>query len=582
MRYRGRRAVLRQLVTVAAVAGAFAGPATAAGPVELFPGVTYERQLQFTRHGPKVVHVVLAPKPGGLYALRPELSNGTIAGRETLTALQRRLSPASTTVGINGDSGGPEGVPNGVMLVSRALVATPNPRRSAVGIDAGGRLVVGRVGLLGTWQGRGQRRPLAGVNRRPGANGVALYTSAWGPATPPEPGSVEAVLASLPPTTPNVDLTAAVTLLRQGGGTPIPPGGAVLVARGSQAQRVAEEAPVGQAASIRLVLRPDWSGVVDALGGGPLLVRDGRPVFRAGDEFAGAALGRHQARSAVGQRADGAVLLVTSDGQRRGLSVGLTNFELAQTLVRLGAVSGAAFQPGAAAALAFDGALLSRPAGAEAPLASALVLHYLGVHVPPLESETVSPNGDGLDERHKVRYKLVRPSRVNVSLVDPSGAARVVEDVERQPGWYQQSWSGTREDGSLEQQGRWRWLVTARDDRDRLSSVERPFALNTTLGFVRVGPSVVRVSPRRGRAAVSFRLAHPARVVVTVETPTGAVLRTYTRGNQVPGTVTQAWDGRYRRGALAYSGRHVIRVVATNELGRAELTASVVVRRVAG
>ena len=54
------------------------------------PGVTYERQIQFTPRGPVVVHVMRAPRPGGLYALRPLLSNDSLLGRETVTSMQKR------------------------------------------------------------------------------------------------------------------------------------------------------------------------------------------------------------------------------------------------------------------------------------------------------------------------------------------------------------------------------------------------------------------------------------------------------------------------------------------------------------
>ena len=69
----------------------------------LTPGVTYEKQVQFTPHGPVAIHVMTAPKPGGLYALRPVLSNGSILGRETVTSMQRRVSSIATVAGVNGD-----------------------------------------------------------------------------------------------------------------------------------------------------------------------------------------------------------------------------------------------------------------------------------------------------------------------------------------------------------------------------------------------------------------------------------------------------------------------------------------------
>ena len=58
----------------------------------LMPGVTYEKTVQFTTHGPVVAHVLRAPRPVGLYALKPILSNDVIIGREKVTQMQRRFS----------------------------------------------------------------------------------------------------------------------------------------------------------------------------------------------------------------------------------------------------------------------------------------------------------------------------------------------------------------------------------------------------------------------------------------------------------------------------------------------------------
>ena len=183
------------------------------------------------------------------------------------------------------------------------------------------------------------------------------------------------------------------------GGTTIPRDGAVLVARGTAAARLAEEAPIGTELTLRLIFRPEWTGVTDAVGGGPVLVRSGGPVFRANEAFTSSQLAPRAARTGVGQLADGRILLVVTDGRRPGYSVGMTNFELAQTLVRLGAVTGSAFDGGGSSTLAFNGTLLNRPSdsGGERPSANALQLMYYGVYAPTPDA-VVSPNGDGFAE----------------------------------------------------------------------------------------------------------------------------------------------------------------------------------------
>ena len=69
----------------------------------LWPGVTFDSAVQFTPHGPVALNVLIGPRPGGTTTLAPALSNETLTGTETLTAMQRRLASSATTAGVNGD-----------------------------------------------------------------------------------------------------------------------------------------------------------------------------------------------------------------------------------------------------------------------------------------------------------------------------------------------------------------------------------------------------------------------------------------------------------------------------------------------
>ncbi|HEY6031355.1 MAG TPA: hypothetical protein VIU44_12355, partial [Gaiellaceae bacterium] len=132
----------------------------AAGVQTLMPGVTYENGVQFTAHGPVALHVVRAPRPGGLWQVAPLLSNDAVVARESLTALQRRLSPQVTAVSVNGDFFSADGQPAGIVVRNGALDHTPVGARSSAGFDAQGTLHVDRVRFAGDWRGTGQRRPL--------------------------------------------------------------------------------------------------------------------------------------------------------------------------------------------------------------------------------------------------------------------------------------------------------------------------------------------------------------------------------------------------------------------------------------
>ena len=84
--------MLRRAVILASFALVLIGPASAA-PRELIPGLTFDQKLEFTTRGPVVVNVLTVPRPGGLWSVKPVLSNETIPGTERLTAIEKRYSP---------------------------------------------------------------------------------------------------------------------------------------------------------------------------------------------------------------------------------------------------------------------------------------------------------------------------------------------------------------------------------------------------------------------------------------------------------------------------------------------------------
>ena len=218
-----------------------------------------------------------------------------------------------------------------------------------------GTLDVRRIKFFGTWRGGGQRRALNEFNKAPGKNGIALFTSDYGTSTPRISGSYSVVLSGFPASTPNTDIASTVASASQNGSVGIAPATAVLVARGIAATKLQAEAPVGTTVALRLILQPGWDTVGDAIGGGPVLVRSGRPVYRANEAFETSLLAPRHPRTAVGQTEDGRILLVTVDGRQSGYSVGMTTFEMAQALVRLGAVRGMQLDGGGSTTLAFDG-----------------------------------------------------------------------------------------------------------------------------------------------------------------------------------------------------------------------------------
>ena len=532
----------------------------------LMPGVTYTREVDFSSRGPIVLDVVTAPKPdGSVYSLQPALSNDVLRGTEELTHLQQRVAAGATTVAIDGDYfASTTGAPSSILMQDGVLESAPASARSSVGIGANGLLTTARVSLAGTWQGSGQRRPVA-LNSPAGKGKFTLYTPAYGTATPREAGVVEDVIGSFPPATLGVPLAGTVTQVASGGPTAIPRGGAVLVARGSTSTaELGAEAPAGEQVAVRMSLSPDWSGLAGAIGGGPLLVRNGKPVFHADEAFDSRQLNTRQPRGAIGQFPDGRILLVSVEGTDPAYSIGMSSYELAVELSRLGATTAFGLGAGPAAGLAFDGSLLTRPwKGRRPKVSDALVLSYTGVYAAPPATPVLSPNGDGAGDTEKLSYRLARPSTVVATLTGPGGTKITLANGSEPAGVQTITWDG-RNGASPEPEGAWTFAVAATDDRKVATSASRPFSLDDTLSSLAVKLG------SRGLPTATFRLARAADVAVRIERPNGLPVAKLRSGSLAAGLQRASWKGRIA-GRRAPKGRYRVAVEATSSVGTSSL-----------
>jgi Phosphodiester glycosidase/FlgD Ig-like domain len=568
-----RRACLAVLLAALALPGA---AVSATSSSELVPGITYTREDRWTPEGPLVIHVLTGPPPGGLHTFRPVLAHDRIGGRETVSSMQRRLSGAATLAGINGDFfGWLTGAPSGLVVRKAVLASTPGRNRSNLGIAAGGLLRVARTWHTSSWTVPGYRPlRLNHVNKRLADPGVTLFTPTWGSPTPAIETAVDVVLTDVPKLVPARDLVTKAYAVRRGGGTVIPAGGAVLQARGLDwVKALTRRARPGRAVSIRVDLRNWWTDVANAIGGGPLLVKDGVPVLSAGEAFTSYVLDLRHPRTAVGQLADGRIVLVAVDG-RSWFSSGLRMWELAEEMARLGAVTAMALDGGGSTTIAFDGDVLNRPSdGSERPVSNALMFLYHGIYANKPRHRTFSPNGDGVADVQSLSAKIVRPSTVDLVLVQPDGAV-----AWRYQGPLAAGTVAKAVTSPLLPEGRWRWIAYALDDRGRESLMERRFTLNNTIGYLMLSKARMAVAPRTGgRLVASVRVARAAEVTVLVRTGDGRLVRQLFSAILEPGRYAVVWDGKNGVGKVVPSGTYTVRVDAVNELGQATLRRQVVV-----
>ena len=126
---------------------------------------------------------------------------------------------------------------------------------------------------------------------------------------------------------------------------------------------------------------------------------------------------------------------------------------------------------------------------------------------------------------------------------------------------------------AFDQEGTWRWDVSATDDLGRTSTVERTFRYDTTLRGLAVPHTA------RGRLAVRFTLSRRGEGAALDPDPRRGAPARRSRRHLQPGAQSIVWDGRLPRGSRAYAGTYVAHVLVTSAVGASELTATFLYRR---
>ena len=210
-----------------------------------------------------------------------------------------------------------------------------------------------------------------GLNQLREDDAVVLFTSVMGASTRTT-GGTELMLepAMNSPWLPlriGQKYSVKVREVRHSGDAPLTRD-AMVLSLGPAASSKLPQLRQGAGLQILTETTPDLSGAQMAIGGGPSLVENGKPM-----NWPGFLHMRHP-RSAVGWNKD-YFFMVEVDGRQSNLSVGMTFAELANYLVRLGCTEAINFDGGGSATLWALGAVRNSPSeGDERPSANALVL----------------------------------------------------------------------------------------------------------------------------------------------------------------------------------------------------------------
>lgn len=316
--------------------------------------------------GAQAVHVARL-RPGSRFALRAVVSGQAVGGGlETTSSMCRRVR---CLAGINGDffSWG-SGEPVGGLSIFGQAIRSPVHNRPQLVIGGG----TGVSLAADIWRGLvtladGRSVTLDGVNAGLRGGKVSLFTAAYGKTTGLPQGTTEIRVQITQPRPPlRLGETARIRFLdiRHVGNAPIPGDGAVLAANGAAAQALdtiwwqMSHGRLPYEASVRV---ESSGGARDSIGGGPVLLRDGRRAFTIVPK--GLVQGRHP-RTIVGWNREGEVFLVTVDGRQPGYAEGMTLLEATALMARMGATDAINLDGGGSTTFVSRGRVANSPAEA--------------------------------------------------------------------------------------------------------------------------------------------------------------------------------------------------------------------------
>ncbi len=334
-----------------------AGPAGLPKPAPLpkppCKAVRWHSERVPTGAGQAMVHVV-AFKPGQAdIELRPVLAGSTVRERGTVPQIAQRLGALAA---VNGGFFSPRhGVPLGMLVIDGEWIRAPLPRRPVLVIMRDGSCRITRLeaDIRVRFEGLGFL-PVSGINQNHWQpDSVVIYTPRWGDRLAGAPDKTRLV----------VEGGRVVAIETSGADVPIPPNGFVVSGCGRRAVSLLR-VQVGMKARWTATTEPALPDMAHALGGGPLLVGGGKIVLDpAFENFRSDVTGGRKARTAVGVAPGGKVVLVAVEGPPAGRGTGMTLWELAKLMQRLGCWDAMNLDGGSSTQLVIQGRLVNACAG---------------------------------------------------------------------------------------------------------------------------------------------------------------------------------------------------------------------------
>jgi len=338
------------------------------------PGIIHYHE--YREMGPWHLNVLEIDLSNEWIHLQTAKADDRLAGYERTSSMAGRNDHEEHRVvgATNGDFYASGGIPTGAQVLAGELLKEPNPSRSVLGTTPDNRPCLDVVTFSGQLLAAdGSPLDVDGVNRTRGTDEFILYNQYYGSTTGTNYWGTEIIAEYLTEQIALNDTIALVATAKDSvqdeghGNNAIPSNGIVISGHGLSRDFLNEHVFVGDTLSLILRLPPLSDSIVELIGGGPRLIRDGRQSF---------ASDRHP-RTAAGFSQDSTKLyLFTVDGRQAGYSIGMSLYELADYLLEWGVYQGFNLDGGGSTTMVVRGQVVNSPsdAGGERSVANALMV----------------------------------------------------------------------------------------------------------------------------------------------------------------------------------------------------------------
>jgi hypothetical protein len=291
-------------------------------------GVEYRKYYLKTERGGVNLHAVWIDKDAG-FGLMPVIANSKL---NTVSDVDRLAAKVSAVAAINGGffDTGKTRLPVGLVKIKRRIIFEQFLNRAVLGIDEQGKLHFDTFRLKSSFDVPGVKEsvPVHGYNRKRKAGELIVYTPEFGETTKTNEWGVEIVLHRISPDRIDKEFILLepdryiITAVNHHSST-IPSDGIVLSVHKSALANMGwlRDVYLGMELQLKSNVPQGWESFPYLLGGGPMLLKQGRVVLDAKSESFGPYFKGANARTAVGRTADGhSVIIVVDKGGAGGCS----------------------------------------------------------------------------------------------------------------------------------------------------------------------------------------------------------------------------------------------------------------------